>query len=438
MDATNASPAPLAAADDHQRASPGAWLMLAVLAFITAFDYLDRYLLYYLAEPIKRDLQLSDGELGLIGGLAFAIFHTIFVLPVARLADLWSRRWVIALGVATWSSLTAASAAVQSFTGLFAVRAGVAIGTSSAGAPAHSLVADHFPVRQRATARAALSVGAVIGIVAASALGGYLGDLIGWRATFLVFGLSGLTLAMAAALFLRDRRDRTVPTVKHTSMLAVVADMARNPVLRWLVAGASIHMFVSSAMSAWMPSFLIRNYHVSTSTAGAIIGTGAAIAGITGTFLGGWVTDRIGTRDPRWYLWLPAFGFAAATPLYLLALHAHTPTEFLAFYIPAVFGSVLFLGPTYAIIQNLARIEDRATTSAVALLCINLIGGALGAPATGYFSDWMGGEGGGASIRTALALSLAMNVPAIVAYIVAARRLPLVRFYARRAEEAQP
>jgi predicted MFS family arabinose efflux permease len=412
---------------DERPPSARAWIMLAVLSLIMAFAYLDRYLLFYLAEPIKKDLALSDAQLGVIGGLAFALFHTVFALPVARLADVWSRRWVISLGVALWSTLTAGISLAHSFGSLFVIRAGVALGESSAHAPAHSLVAENFPPRRRATALAIMNVGGVAGIVAASALGGYLGNEIGWRKTFLLFGCIGLALALVASALLRDRRSQAGLVVNRRSFVRVAAGVFGNATLRWLVAGACLHMFVSSAISSWMPSFIIRAFHVTTAEAGLIIGAGAAVAGVTGTFLGGWVTDRLAARDPRWYFWLPAIGFVAATPLYWGALFAPSTTIYFFLYMVGAFGSVWFLGPTYAVVQNLARPEDRATTSAIVLLCINLFGQSAGAPFVGLVSDWLGADQAGASIRWALVIALCVNGPAMVAYLMAARQWPQAR-----------
>ena len=406
-----------------ERATPKAWVTLFILALIAMLSQMDRYLPFVLSEAIKHDLQLTDAQVGIVGGLAFAVFHSIFVIPFARLADAWSRRWLIALAVAFWSVLTAATSVARSYPLLFALRAGVAVGEAGSAAPSHSLIGEYFPVRLRATALALLAVGSICGTVVGAAFGGYLADRIGWRGTFLVFGSFGVVLAIVAAIGLGEGiRTKQQPGQSRATVLQVFRSVLSSSALCWIIAAASVHMFASSAMTTWMPPFLIRQYELSAGETGLIIGTGAAIAGLVGTLVGGALTDRLAVRDARWYLWLPAIGVFLCVPIYSLALFAATPNAFLLWLIPGICVSVMFSGPTYAMVQNLADPANRTTVAAIALLVMNFVGGALGPPFVGWVSDLVGvGTQGGESIRVALLIALCANIPAALFYLIAAR-----------------
>ena len=183
---------------------PYAYYVLGVLFVVYIFNFIDRQILAILLEPIKQDLQISDTALGFLTGFAFAIFYTVAGIPLARLADRWVRRSLIAISVAVWSLMTAASGLAQGFTGLAFARIGVGIGEAGCTPPVHSLLSDYFPPEKRATALAIYASGIYVGVGLGYWLGGWLNDAYGWRTAFMAVGLPGLLIALLVRLTVRE------------------------------------------------------------------------------------------------------------------------------------------------------------------------------------------------------------------------------------------
>src|SRR5437762_213438 len=406
---------------------------LGLLVVVNVFNFLDRQILSILLEPIKRDLRLSDTALGFLTGLAFALFYTVAGIPIARWADHGVRRSIIALGLAVWSGMTALTGLAQTFTQLALVRVGVGVGEAACSPPAHSLLSDYFPPERRATALSILALGVPIGIMLGYLAGGWVNEFFGWRMAFFVVGLPGLTLAGVVRLTLRE------PPRGHSEGLQAGGPTTRESLrevrrflsglrsFRHLSVAASLHAFCGYGALAFVPAFMIR-VHGMTNTAelGAWLGLITGIFAGIGTFLGGTLSDRLAGKrqDARWYLWLPAGATLLGVPFTFLFYLWPEGRTALLLSIPGSILGPMWLGPTAAMTQGLVKVRMRATTSAILLFVINLIGLGLGPQTVGLASDLLTPVYGRAAIRYALlAVVVTGSVWAALHYFAAARTL---------------
>src|SRR5262245_16966802 len=294
---------------------------LGLLFVVYVFNFVDRQILAILLQPIKQDLGVSDTAMGFLTGFAFAIFYAGAGLPIARWADTGTRRTVIALGLAIWSAMTAASGLARSFAELALARIGVGIGEAAGSPPAHSLLSDYFPPARRATALAIYSSGIYVGVMIGYLLGGWINEFFGWRAAFFVVGLPGLGLAVAVRLTLREPRHGHADSVSDAAAVHSTRDVLRfvwrRRSFRHIALGAATHAFVAYGSAAWSPTFLIRVHGMRTGEIGTWLGLIAGIAGGTGALVGGLLSDRLARRDQRWHAWLVALAAIANLPFAL-------------------------------------------------------------------------------------------------------------------------
>ncbi|MGH6786135.1 MAG: spinster family MFS transporter [Novosphingobium sp.] len=380
------------------------WLLLVVYVF----NFLDRQIVNILAEPIRRDLNLSDTQIGLMTGLAFALLYTLLGLPIAKYADRPStdRGRLIALSVAVWSAMTALCGVAQNFTQLLLARVGVGVGEAGCTPAAHSLIADRVPKERRASALAFYALGIPIGTLLGMLIGGFLADTLGWRKAFMVVGLPGIVLAAIVAVMLTDR-NRPVQTASsqgaapETIWQSLRAVLSSRAYLLLLVAGSSAS-FLSYGKTTWTTIFFQRSHGLTPGEVGWYFGLWGGIAGIAGTFLGGWLADRYGKTDRRHVLTAPAIGMTIAPPLAFAAYFAGDWRLALALLmIPTLLNS-LYYGPTYSSVQGLVPLRTRAIASAVLLFCQNLIGLGLGPLFFGMVSDLLKPGYGEDSVRYVL------------------------------------
>lgn len=381
------------------------------MVVVYILNFIDRQILYMLLEDIKEELVLSDTQLGFLSGIAFAIFYSTLGLPIARYADRNSRSSVIAVALFVWSGMTALTSFSQSFWQLALARVGVGVGEAGCSPPAHSLISDLFPPQRRATALAIYAIGIPVGSGLGFFLGGWLGEFYGWRQAFLIVGLPGVLMAFLVHRFLHDPpRGATAPAkVEPTSDPGngeTIRDVAKFmwPIrsFRHIALAAALHGFYGYGSSAFLPSFFRRVHGMSQSEFGTYMAAILLTAGVLGTYLGGALTDKIGRRDRRWFLWLPALATLAGLPFsFLLYLYPDRQIAFLGL-IPQTLLGLLYLGPTFAMTQSLVRPSMRALASAVLLLVINLIGLGLGPQFVGILSDLLAPRFGVESIRYAL------------------------------------
>ncbi len=405
------------------------WFALGLLLLVYIFNFIDRQILAILQEGIKEDLGLSDTQLGLIGGIAFAMFYATLGIPIARLADKTRRTWIIAVSLAVWSAMTALCGAAVNFATLALARIGVAVGEAGCSPPAHSLISDYFKPEQRATALGIYALGIPIGVMIGYLAGGWINEFFGWRNAFLAVGLPGVALAVVVFLFLREpprgmAEQRTGAEEKEAPPIPeVFASLWCSKSFRHLSLAAALHAFLGYGLGQWLPSFFIRIHGMSTGELSIYLGLMAGLAGGLGTFLGGYLSDRYGKNDKRWYMWIPAIGMLAPAPLIAFAFLVNNPYVAFALYVlPAIMGS-FYLGPTFSMTQGLVDIRMRAVAASILLFILNLIGLGMGPLFVGMLSDLLEPSFGIQSLRYALLIVILANVWSAIHYFIAARTI---------------
>jgi predicted MFS family arabinose efflux permease len=400
---------------------------LAVLVLVYAVNFIDRNILAVLLQPIKQELGASDTAMGFLTGFAFALFYTFAGIPIARIADRGSRRTVMAVGVAFWSAMTAASGLAQGFWQLALARVGVGVGEASATPAAHSLISDYYPPERRTRAIAIYNVGAGMGVLFGLLLGGWLAETVGWRWAFAAVGLPGLAVALLVRFTLPEpvrgssegRADRDdAPGVGET-----LRYLAALPTFRHLALSAGLYGMTAYGLLGWAPTFVHRVHEVGLAETGRNLGFVIGIAGSLGAFFGGVLCDRLAQRDRRFLLWIPAAAGAALAPCYALFVLTDDYELALLAFVPVNLFNVVFAPPTYMITQGLARLRMRAMASAVVLFVLNLIGLGLGPTLVGVLNDALEPRYGVDAIRASLLLLLAAGTWGVVHSLLAARTL---------------
>jgi MFS family permease len=400
---------------------------LAVLTVVYTFNFIDRQILVILQEAIKKDMGLSDGQLGLLTGFTFAIFYVVLGLPIARLADRGVRRNVVAISVAIWSLMTAVSGTVRTFWQLLIARVGVGIGEAGGSPPAHAMISDYFPIAERGRALSVYSTGVYFGIMFGYLAGGWVNQVFGWRATLFVVGLPGLLVALLVRLTLKEPprgySEGRVRAYAPLPLRETVTLLWGLTSFRYLALATGFTAFVGYGAGNFAPSFLARSHHLTSGQIGTAMGLFAGIGGITGTWLGGYFGDRLGRRDMRWYLWLPAIMLVIGLPIRILAYMAHDLRIVLPLIAIAEMLYMTYLGPAIAVSHALVSPALRALISGVLFFVLNLIGLGLGPLFVGLLSDhftpWFGQD----ALRWALAITCLAWIPAAALYLLAASTL---------------
>ncbi|WP_417461466.1 spinster family MFS transporter [Kordiimonas sp.] len=400
---------------------------LLVLTIVYAFNFIDRQILVILQPLLKAELNLSDTQLGLLSGFSFAIFYTALGIPIARLADRHNRRNIIAIALTVWSGMTALSGMTQNFFQLLLARMGVGVGEAGGSPPAHSMISDMYEPRRRATALAIYSAGLYLGVMIGYSSGGILGELYGWRTTFFIVGIPGILLALLLRFTVKEPprglydkgAEVAQPTIKDT--FTYVLRLKSFP---YIAFGCAMSAFVSYGTSNFMPGFMIRYHGISLSNIGVILGLLAGGGGMIGTFLGGYLTDKLGAKDPRWYLWLPGLSAVCAIPLALVTYHTGSREIMLATYFVVVVLSTFYLAPAIAVTHRLVSPRMRAMSSAILFFVLNLIGMGLGPVLVGAISDFELARTGMDGLRTALTIGTMIALVKGYLFFMAGRKLP--------------
>jgi MFS family permease len=398
------------AAKNAQLAAAPPRLLLWILLTVYILNFLDRQIVNILAEPISRELGLSDTQIGLMTGLAFALFYTVLGVPIARYADRphSNRVTIISVSLAAWSAMTALCGMAQNFVQLLLARIGVGVGEAGCTPAAMSLITDAVPAEKRSSAIAFYGLGVPIGSLLGLVIGGVLADAYGWRFAFVAVGIPGVLLAILLPFLLRDPRfagglrPTRADSAPPLPFWSAVAEMARSRTFLLLMGGAAITAFLSYGKGVWAVILFQRSFGLSPGTTGLLLGLTLGFAGIVGTWLGGWVADRFGKADRRWIIHGPAIAMLVAAPLLYFAYAAPSWQWALALLIlPTIFNS-MYYGPTYGAVQGLVRPEARATASSLMLLAQNLIGLGLGPLLFGMLSDFFRPIAGADSVRWVL------------------------------------
>ena len=397
---------------------------LGLLLAIFAINFTDRQLVAVLSEPIKHEFGLSDAQVGLLYGFAFAVVYSIAGIPIARLADRGDRARIINASLALFSLMTIACGLAASYAQLLLARIGVAVGEGGTNPASHSLIAGLYPEARRGTAMAVFALGPSAGILLGFVFGGVIGQAWGWRAALVAAGAAGLCLAMLTTWLLKDSpraaagNEPAAPSLRHC-----LRQLFRHAAMRHVFLGGALASFAAYAAIGWLPAFLMRSHGMGTAAAGTVLGILLGVLGAVGTLAGGVLADRLGKRDPAWRLRIVAVAFVAVVPLWVLALLAPHPGAAIAsLAIPAAV-LCLYLAPTFAAVQSLADPAMRALAAALLLLAGTLIGLGLGPLAIGLLSDALRPAHGADSLRLALLFVVPVYLWSAAHYFAASRTL---------------
>ena len=383
-----------------------AYYALGLLTLVYAFNFIDRQLLAILQESIKADLDLSDSQLGILTGFAFAVFYVTAGIPIARWADHGNRRNIVAGSLFIWSFMTALSGMVQTYGQLVLARIGVGIGEAGGSPPSHSIISDIFPPERRASALGFYSTGVSFGILFGFLFGGWLNEFFGWRTAFLIVGIPGVLLAGILMLTLREPArglaEQRSASNEPVPLKKVLSVLWGSRSFRHLSLGASLNAFSGYSISSWSASFFIRSHDMSTGELGTWLALIIGLCGAIGVFFGGVLADRMSAKDKRWYMWLPAIvGFIAVPFMVAVYLVDNPYYALILMVIPGLLHQV-YLGSTIATTHNLVGLRMRATSSAILFFIINMIGLGLGPFLIGFLSDQLTPTFGADSLRMAM------------------------------------
>lgn len=405
--------------------SPSA--VLAMLVLVYTFNFIDRQIVGILAQPIKADLNLSDTELGLMGGLAFALLYTSLAIPIGALADRADRSWIITISLSLWSGFTALCGLATNFWQLFLCRLGVGVGEAGGVAPSYALIADYFPPERRARANAVFNFGIPIGSALGILLGGFIAQAIDWRTAFIAVGLMGLLIAPLFKFVVREpprgRYDRKPNTPGRATLAATIAALVRQRVFWLLAVGAGCSSLVGYGLIFWLPSFFARSFGLSLVEVSLFMGGIILAGGIGGIWAGGWLADRLGSADRGVYARVPAIAFLITAPGYALGVLAPNPYVAAPLFLLPQALSLMWLGPVLTAVQHLAPASSRAAATAVFLFVNNLIGLGAGTLFFGFVSDQLAPRLGEASLKGSILIGLGFYVVASLLMWRASKRL---------------
>ncbi len=366
-----------------------AGLVLAMLLLVYIFNFVDRQILAILAAPIQQELHLSDRQLGLLGGIAFALLYSTLGVPLAWLADRTSRSWVITGSLVLWSGFTALCGLAGGFWHIFLARLGVGIGEAGGVAPSYAIISEYFSPRRRAFALSVYSLGIPLGSAAGVLAGGYIAARVDWRAAFIAVGLAGVLIAPLVRRVVRDR-PRVTPADKAVEAPRF-ADVARTLAAKpsfWLLSfGAASSSMLGYGLAFWLPSLLRRSFGLDLIGTSHFLAAILLIGGTSGILGGGWLADKLGARDRAWFGYVPAIAYIVSIPFFAGGIYSgDVRVAFALFLLPQALAYV-WLGPVLSAVQNLVAANARATAAALFLLINNLIGLGGGIYAMGALSD---------------------------------------------------
>jgi MFS family permease len=409
--------------------------VLILLTIVYGFNFIDRQIVGILAPFIQEDLSLTNTELGLLIGLAFAIFYTTVAIPIAWLADRYNRVNILSIALATWSGFTALTGLATNFVQIGLARMGVGIGEAGGSPPSHSIISDMYPKEERASALGVYAMGIPIGVMAAyfvtAALIGASSDEVNWREIFVFLGVSGILLAIIVKLVIRepvrgamefnDQREIAKPPFVES-----LKTLLRIPAWWAMCFGIAFGSFVSYSKSAFHTKYLVTlDPSFDFQTLVIILGVINGITYAGGAFFGARLADKWGKRDIRAYGWLPAISITLCLPIGIAAWWSPTVEMNLIFTSFFLLFMGIYLGPSFAIAQTLAPIHMRAMSTALFFFILNMIGLGLGPSISGWMIDLYNANYGNVeSIRYAMTVTSLMFIPSIISFLIVARKLP--------------
>lgn len=377
------------------------------------FNSMDRSIISIIQSSMKADLELTDTQLGLLSGTAFAMLYALGGIPIARLAERASRVNIITFALIAWSSLTALCGAAATYGQLLLIRAGVGVAEAGCSPPAHSLISDYFEPARRSSALSIYSCGISLGYILAAAAGGYLAQQWGWRVACGAVGLPGVATAILIKAYVREPprgySDASAIRPQAAAPFSVRGELRElkavgkafaldRPILH-MVMGLTVGAFAAYGFYAFVPSYFARAFELDYATIGLIAALAGGVAVGIGILAGGLVADLLAARSARWYALVPAVGGLMALPLFLAAvLQSDWKIATLLLAAAGLF-QYASLGPTFGVVQNVVPASRRATAAALLYICVSMIALGLGPVFTGWIIDRFaeGQFGGGIS-----------------------------------------
>ena len=413
-----------------QSESTGAYryYVLFILMLTYLFSYMDRQIMSILIEDIGAEFSLSDTQRGLLMGLAFALFYAGLGVPVAWLADRYSRRNIIAAAVTIWSAATALCAAAGGFASLFLARVGVGVGEAGGAPPAQSMIGDYFKRSELMRALSVHSLGLTFGAFFGLALGGAIADAIGWRMTFVAVGLPGVALGAVVYLTVREpQRGQFDDSFDAKAPSPAIKDTLRSlrsnkPYLGALI-GATFQVFLGYVVTSWGAAIMIRNFGMTKSEVGLLFGLAILIGGSSGMLISGVLCDKLGQKDARWRAWIPGVAVILSIPAYLLAMFAPNPIAMTFSLGCASFFNTMGLVAAFGIIQTSVRSDERALGSAIQFFFGNLFGLGFGPTIAGWLSELLKPQFGALSLNYSVAILSVVLLFSAAAFFWAAEQL---------------
>jgi predicted MFS family arabinose efflux permease len=388
-----------------------AYKRVVVLLLMTAYTFnaMDRNIISIIASSMKLDLKLTDTQLGLLGGTAFAVLYAFGGMPIARLAERFSRVNIITAALFVWSTLSALCGAAAGYSQLLLLRAGVGVAEAGCSPPAHSLISDYFEASRRTSALSVYSCGTSLGYLLAAVAGGYVAQHWGWRAACAMVGLPGVLMAILIKVCIREPArghseatiaggDRSVlPRFSMRSewreLTAVGKSLLMDRPVRHMVLGITIGGFAAYGSYAFVPPYFSRAFGLGYGTTGVIAGFAGGVAVGVGILAGGFIADAFAKYDARWYALIPALGGIIALPFYLFAVLQADWRVAACLLSIAGFFQYTSLGPTFGVVQNVVDRRRRATATAVLYICLNVFALGGGPLFTGWMIDRFAADG---------------------------------------------
>ncbi|MDB2668436.1 MFS transporter [Alphaproteobacteria bacterium] len=403
---------------------------VGLLTLIYTANYVDRQIVAILLQPIKEEMLLSDTQLGLLSGLAFAIFYATLGIPIAYLADRYSRKKIIVTALTLFSIMTYVCGLAQNYTQLLLARIGVGVGEAGTSPPSHAMITDMYAPSERAAPLSIFALGINIGLFIAFLGGGYINQHYGWRTAFQIVAVPGLFLALLAVFTLRDpprgmsdKKSDSIADSKPPSMLDVAKHMWRVKSIRQMTIATTLIITIGYGGVAWIPSYLIRIHGMSSIDVGIVLALSVGIGGGLGTAIGGALADRLGKRDIRWNLWIIMITSMTTMPFSIAAYTSDSLFWALLLMIPPVCVAALYFGPHLAMLHTLVRPNMRSSASAISLFIQNIIGLGLGPLSIGLLSDALTPAYGIKALPYAMSIMALIVIWAFVHFWLAARSL---------------
>lgn len=395
-------------------------LILLFLAYVLSIT--DRMILSVLFEPIRLEFDVSDAQLGLLGGFSFAIFYATLGIPIARAADRGNRRLIVVISLALFSIMTLLCGLAVSFVMLLAMRMGVGVGEAGVNPASHSIIADYFSKDRRAFAMSILAMGANVGMIIGLVVGGLVSQHYGWRAALFVVAVPGLFLAVVMYYRLQEPERKSdvelpgsdsaqnsgvdfSPSIRQTATFVF-----SNAAMRQLLAASTVSGTVSYGLSTWIPSFFIRSHDLTQSQVGLLMALVFGVLGACGALFAGKMVDRLSVRGMQYGVWMIGFSQLLVVPIAALGYLVDTLYIALALFVLPAFVASFYLGPTIALVQTLSPANMRAMASAIKMLCLNLVGLSLGPYLVGAMSSYFSTTYGEESLRMALAVMTCLGI----------------------------